>query len=163
MASKQILGNQTIIVHEGIIQQVGNRDEIKVPEAALIIEGNGKYLMPGLFDMHTHITDKNDLILLIANGVTTVRNMADYSGWVRLLGFPNILTLQKEIKNNKLLGPTIYTAGPILEERQTAQPFMQIIKDVSEAEKAVAVQKKKGYDFIKVYDHLTPEVYESIY
>ena len=70
--------DQTVLVSGGDILSVGNRDEVAVPEAFTVVDGPGRYLMPGLADMHVHLEyfdDPGVLDLFLANGVTTVRNM----------------------------------------------------------------------------------------
>ncbi|HDY87412.1 MAG TPA: hypothetical protein ENH82_04760 [bacterium] len=89
MDSERIIKNQTVIVKNGIITDIGNNNTITIPEKAAIIDGGGQYLMPGLSDMHVHITNEKDLLLFVAHGVTTVQNMWGYTGLPRLLGFPD--------------------------------------------------------------------------
>ncbi len=70
--------DQTVLVSGGVIARVGNRDQVSVPETFTVVEGAGKYFMPGLADMHVHLEyfdDPRVLDLFLANGVTTVRNM----------------------------------------------------------------------------------------
>lgn len=162
MDSERILNDQTVIVRDGIIETIGDRQEINVPDTVLIVEGQGKYLLPGLADMHVHINSEKDLLLFVAHGVTTVQNMWSYTGLPRFMGFPNQLDFRNKINRGELLGPTIYTAGPILEGKPKTHPFMTEVKTVKKAEKAVAKQQKKGYDFIKVYDNLTVDTYTAI-
>ena len=76
MDKEKLLASQTVIVQDGRIAQIGSMNQVKIPKSAEIVRGEGKaFLMPGLADMHVHIQAGNDLKLLIANGVTTVRNM----------------------------------------------------------------------------------------
>jgi len=120
-------------------------------------------LNPGLADMHVHINNKKDLILFLVHGVTTVQNMWGYEGFrLKLMGFPSQLKLRDKIAQCKILGPAIYTAGPILEGEPLTQPFMKKIKKAENGSKEVIAQKNEGYDFIKVYDHLDKETYDSI-
>ena len=72
MDSEQILEDQTVIVRDGLIETVGDSQEVAIPDDALVVDGRGKYLMPGLVDMHVHIEYENDMLLLVANGVTSV-------------------------------------------------------------------------------------------
>src|SRR4051794_36384301 len=77
---ERVLEGQTVIVREGRITQFGPTSKVKVPAGALKIDGRGKYLMPGLADMHVHLSAQPDLAsqqlqLFLTNGVTTVRNM----------------------------------------------------------------------------------------
>lgn len=147
---ERILEDQTVIVLDGRIAQIGPAASVKVPAGALKIDGRGKYLMPGLADMHVHLAPVADLAgqqlqLFLANGVTTVRNM---------IGKPEHLQLRDRVAKGELPGPTIYTAGPPMLGNTVPTP--------EAAEQAVVEQKKAGYDLIKVHEGLSPETYEAI-
>ena len=136
MDSERILENQTVIIHDGKIVRMDVADQIEIPNNAFEIDGNGQYLLPGLADMHVHIWHQEDLLLYVANGITTVRNMN---------GKPYHLEWRKKIANGELLGPTIYTSGPtIYDERLSIDKAKQLVID----------QKNAGYDFIKIYHYL---------
>jgi len=85
MDKEQVLRNRTVIVRQDTIDQIAETDKITVPRDAVKIDGRGKYLMPGLADMHTHTWGEADFILFIANGVTTIRNMSNASYTATLL------------------------------------------------------------------------------
>ena len=131
-------------------------DSIMLAHEPTLIDGNGKYLIPGLADMHVHINDANNLLLSVANGVTTTRNMA---------GFSFHLELKKGIENQTLLGPKLYTTGPILEGPEqiwsNAKGGLRIESRES-ANAAVRRLYQEGYDFIKVYHTLHPDFYEQV-
>lgn len=151
---ERVVENQTVVVRDGRIVEIGPAGKTKVPAGATQIDGRGKFLMPGLADMHAHLFPgegvANDLasqqlILYLANGVTTVRNM---------IGAPAHIVLRDRVKDGKLLGPTIITAGPPLTGKDAVSPEV--------AERMVASQKQAGYDLLKVHEGLKPEVYEAI-
>lgn len=123
MDSERVLNDQNVIVQDGTITKIGSSKGVNIPQGAFIVEGQGKYLMPGLADMHVHIGSEKDLLLFVAHGVTTIQNMFGFTGIVRLFGFPNHLIMRNRINNGDLFGPTIYTAGPILEGKPLTQPF----------------------------------------
>ena len=105
MDTERILENQTVIVEGDQIIAIGPAAEVTVPDGAEVIEGNGAYLMPGLADMHTHLTfdsDPNSLLLYLAHGITTVRN---------LNGIPQHFEWREQVAVGKLFGPTILTSG----------------------------------------------------
>ena len=145
-----ILNNQTVIVRDGRIADVGPAASTRVPDGALRVEGRGKYLMPGLGEMHGHIPSPLEprefieavLFLYVANGVTTVRGMQ---------GAPGQLEFREKAKRGELLAPNLYLAGP---------PFSgKTIKSVEEAIQRVRQQKAEGWDLLKVLpglarDHL---------
>lgn len=150
---ERILEGQTVIVRDGRIAEIGPANKMKVPAGAREIDGRGKYLMPGLADMHVHLfpgTGKDDLAqqqlqLFLANGVMTVRNM---------IGKPEHLALRDRVAKREVLGPTIYTAGPPLLGNNVSSPEV--------AERVVTEQKNAGYDLLKVHEGLTPETYAAI-
>ena len=75
MDSERLLPDQTVLVRGERIAALGASASLPVPAGARVIEGRGKYLMPGLAEMHAHLTREEDLALYLARGVTTVRNM----------------------------------------------------------------------------------------
>jgi len=87
MDRERVLANQTVVVKNGLIVEIGDTKKVKLPKDALRIDGTGKYLIPGLVDMHTHLLSDSDefpdsigpdeLRVMVANGVTTVRFMMD--------------------------------------------------------------------------------------
>jgi hypothetical protein len=134
MTSDRIDKNQTVIVQDGRITQVGPANRIKVPPAAFRIDGRGKYLMPGLIDMHVHqFADFRETLLFVANGVTTVRNMG---------GRPDLLKLREVIAGDQFVATNFYTCGP----------FLLGFKDAAAAQATVTRQCDSGYDCIKIYD-----------
>src|SRR5438270_4118275 len=74
MDSERVLRNQTVVVKDGTIVAIGEAREVAIPTDALVIDGSGKYLLPGLADMHVH-SDPSDFLLFLANGITTIREM----------------------------------------------------------------------------------------
>ncbi len=162
MDRERVLKNQTVIVRDGVIEAIGPSGQVQVPDEALIVDGRGKYLMPGLVDLHVHIQFENDLLLWVANGVTGVRNMWGHTGRMLQFGFPDQLALREQIEQGTLLGPTIYTTGPDMEGSPAFHPMAEVFDTPEAARESVAWQKAQGYDFIKVYDHLSQSVYQAI-
>jgi imidazolonepropionase-like amidohydrolase len=162
MDSERVLEGQTVIVRDGVIEILGSSEQVQVPDDALVVDGQGKYLMPGLVDMHVHIQSENDPILFVANGVTSVRNMWGNTGKMLQFGFPDQLALRNQIEQGTLFGPTIYTAGPVMEGSPSFHPMAEVFDTPEEARESVRWQAGQGYDFIKVYDHLSPETYQAI-
>jgi imidazolonepropionase-like amidohydrolase len=154
--SSESEADQTVVVQAGQITAVGPRAEVVVPGDAVRIDGAGKYLMPGLADMHVHLEYFDDpaiLKLFLANGVTTVRNMD---------GRPHILDWKKQINEGTLVGPAIYTAGPLLDGDPPLRPDNMVVRNAAEARTAVTAQKSARYDFVKVYTNLSAEAYEAV-
>ncbi len=140
MTSAQALPGQTVLVRGGRIFQVGDSGSMRLPEGAAVIDGTGKYLMPGLADMHVHSGTREwetpDFNLFLANGVTTVRDLTQ--------GGP-VASIKKycaDINGKKRLGPTIYNAWTIWGwEPHAAETVPRI--------------KANGYDCLKVNSYLT--------
>jgi imidazolonepropionase-like amidohydrolase len=153
MDREQILHHQTVIVRRGRIDQVGETAEVRIPQDAARVEGRGRYLMPGLTDMHTHVWEEAALLLFIANGVTTVRNM-----W----GSHRQLAWRDRIAKGTMVGPTIFTAGPLLDGSPPIWNTSGVIVTQEEAEKEVVREVELGYDFVKVYNRLSLEAYHAI-
>ena len=141
MDSERVLAGHTVIVSDDRIRAVGPAAEVDVPDDAAIVDGTGRYLMPGLAEMHAHIPGGDDpqyaenvLFLYVANGVTTIRGMA---------GSPYHLDLRERTASGELIGPTIYAAAPGLSGSNAATP--------EDAERAVRERAAAGYDLLKVF------------
>ena len=109
MDTERIIADQTVLIQDGRIRVVGPSASASIPDAATRIDARGKFLMPGLADMHAHLAhgedaDPDALVVFVAAGVTTVRNM-----W----GQPIHLKWRKRISEGDLLGPNFYSVGPI--------------------------------------------------
>jgi imidazolonepropionase-like amidohydrolase len=153
MDRERIIENQTVIVRDGRISEIGSADKVKAPAGALVIQAKGKYLMPGLAEMHGHLPHPNlgeqvansFLLLFVANGVTTVRGM---------FGFPNHPALRDRLSRGELLGPRLYVAGPALSG--------QSVKSPEEGEQKVREYKQAGFDLLKIHEGLSVAAYDKI-
>lgn len=165
MNREAVLRNQTVLVENGLIKQVGASNRLSIGREYTVIEGQGKYLLPGLTDMHVHFfqeqgqlvnTNKEELRLMLANGLTTVRIMA---------GHPSYLAARDSVKMGRWLGPDLYVASPQLVGRWVWSPKFKnyAVADTPEkAAEAVRAFKKEGYDAIKLTFMLKPEMYDEI-
>lgn len=154
MRNDSILKKHSVLIKGRKIIDIGIFEEMEIPKAALIIDGKEQYLIPGLCDMHVHLVDDDDRILYIANGVTFIRNMS---------GDPYHLKVREKINKKCLIGPEIYTTGPIIDGLNPYWPRLSIVIDDKEKVfKALLQMKNDGYDAIKVYEKLTKEVYDEI-
>ena len=152
MDNEKIITNQDVLIKEGKIAAIGDAGKVTFSKDALIIDGNGKYLIPGLTEMHAHIPPidslepmKNVLLLFAANGITTIRGM---------LGHPKHLQLRKMVADGEIIGPHIYTAGPGLHGGSVKTP--------QQADSIVRAEKKDGYDFLKLLPGLSKENFAVI-
>ena len=160
MDKERVLERQTVIVRKGTIVEIGDAKRIKVPANAERIDGAGKFLIPGLADMHVHLFSDDDFPdalaedefkVMIAHGVTTIRLM---------IGTPEQLVLRARSNKEEIVAPTIYAASPHLTGRKSSNAY--VVTNELEARAAVRKSKQEGYDFIKVTTFLKPEVYEAI-
>ena len=153
MDRERVIEQQTVIVRDGRIAQIGPAASTPAPSGAVRVDGGGKYLIPGLAEMHGHLTAnylpdaaKADVLFLyVANGITTVRAM---------LGNPEALSTRDAIVSGKLAGPRLYVAGPALNGKVAPTP--------EDAARLVREQKQAGYDLVKLLGGMPLPVYESL-
>ena len=149
----------TVIIKNELIDSIGKTGKIKIPGNAQTIDATGKFLIPGLWDMHIHSggyeNGKKYFPVLVANGITGVRDMGT--------SLEEILHLRKEVSEGKTIAPRIFIAGPILQGPLPFQnPVFISVNDEREAREAVINLKKNGVDFIKVQDAVTRDLYYAI-
>lgn len=153
-ASAAVQPASTVVIKEGLIAYAGPGDDAPLPKAAQVIDGQGMTVMPGLSDMHVHVWDEASLGAYLAHGVTTIRNMS---------GMPFHLDMQRRIEDGDLIGPRLFTTGPILNSQgANAQINHQMVETAKEARDAVAGQTKAGFTTLKVYSNLKRDAYAAI-
>ncbi len=148
--------DQTVLIQGNRIVRVGASGSVAVPAGARIVDGRGKFLVPGLWDMHVHtaISGGRDLLsLYVANGVTGVRDMA--GDW------DTLRTWRLEIARGQLVGPRIIASGPYLEGGDVPIPHL-LARTAVEARAGVDSLIALGVDFIKVHSQLNAESYFAI-
>jgi len=153
MDEEKILANVDLLVEDGKISRIG--PDVP-PENAEVVLCDGKYLMPGLCEMHMHLISRGDLDLYLPNGVTTIRNM-----W----GAPEFNVWRDQVKAGELIGPTVYNCGQILDGDPPVRPadkYNVTLKTPAEGTREVFRMKEEGYDFIKVYTNLPLDIYDAI-
>tara|TARA_R100001509_G_scaffold164066_1_gene140335 strand:- start:384 stop:1820 length:1437 start_codon:yes stop_codon:yes gene_type:complete len=149
-----VLRDQTVVIAGGRIQAVEASASPTPVKGAQRIDGRGRYLLPGLVDMHVHVWDEAELPAYLAHGVTTVRNAS---------GMPFLLEFADAIQAGRLTGPELITTGPILNGRgHNTQANHQIVETAAEAREAVFAHHARGYRHLKVYSNLNPEAYRAI-
>src|SRR5690348_14155621 len=149
MTSPKVLEKQNVIVRDGVIESVSTR-LAKMPDGTKVVDGTGKFLMPGLAEMHGHVPPANapngatedTLFLYVANGITTVRGM---------LGHPGQLELREQSRRGEIVAPNLYLAGPSFNGNSVNSPQEAIDK--------VRAQKAEGWDLLKVHPGLTRAEY----
>ncbi len=152
--------NQTAVISGDRITAVGPSSSVIIPRGARTIDATGRFLIPGLWDAHLHTRYEgiDHLRLLVANGITSARNMS--APWEYL---PKILSLREQIAKGERIGPQLLTAGPVLDGglggfRQTDET----ISTPDEGRQAVRRTRRDGADFVKVYNLLSRETYFAI-
>lgn len=151
MDSEHVLRDQSVLVEGGTIKAVGT--SLTAPPQAHLIDGHGtEYLSPGLADMHVHSDNRRDMAVYLANGVTTILNM----GGARA----SFIDLTRPAVNRgELPGPHVY-AGFMLDG---SPEYGNLFVTRPEEARAVArIARTNGYDFIKVYNNLTPECFAAL-
>lgn len=152
--SDRVLGDQTVVVQGDRIVAVGPAASTPVPEGAMRIDGQGRYLMPGLVDMHIHLQPGDgavsdaagqQLSLLLANGVTTAR---------ALVAPPSGLAVRERVARGEVLGPTLRVAGPSF--------YGKTVQGPDQARQRVREQKAAGYDLLKTHGGLGRETYDAM-
>lgn len=145
--------SQTVFITKDKIVKIAETKASDGGGVKSIVEAEGKFLMPGLAEMHAHIPSpapgrdltKETLFLYLSNGITTIRGM---------LGHPNHLTLREKIKVGKIVGPRVWTAGPSLNGNS--------VQTEEEARSKVIAQKEAGYDFLKLHPGIKRPVFDEI-
>lgn len=150
--AERLLSDQTVVVRGDRIAAVGPAAVVRVPPGATVIDGRGRYLMPGMAEMHAHVPSADDesyvervLALFVANGITTIRGM---------LGHPRHLGLRDRLARGEVLGPVLYTSGPSLSGNSVTSPDVgvQMVRDQQEA----------GYNFLKIHPGVPRDAFDAV-
>jgi imidazolonepropionase-like amidohydrolase len=153
MDRERLVPNTTLVVQGDRIVSLGPTSEIVVPKGALKVSGKGRYLIPGLAEMHAHIPGgqasdsivERTLFLYVAGGITTIRGM---------LGHPKHLGLRARAARGEIISPTIYTSGPSLNGKSVPDPETAV--------RLVGEQKAEGYDFLKIHPGIRRNVFDTL-
>jgi imidazolonepropionase-like amidohydrolase len=160
MTADSALAGHTVVVRDGRIAELGPSRSVRVPAGARRVDGRGKYLIPGLADMHTHLFSDDavpdsvavdELGVMLANGVTAVRLM---------IGTPEHLVLRRDIIAGRTLGPQLWVASPQFAGKQYDNGVVVTTPDMARA--AVRQAKADGYDFVKLTLFISWPVYDAI-
>ena len=154
--------DMTVLINDRKIAVVGGFSSTSIPRNAQIIDASGKFLIPGLVDSHLHLTAAGEpsgsreffLPLLLANGITTVRDMGGY--------LESLVPLRRDIRQGKRLGPEIFFAGPYLDGSPPSFQPSLVVTNAVEAAEDVHTLVQQGVDFIKVQSILSRDAYFAI-
>jgi imidazolonepropionase-like amidohydrolase len=165
----------TVVIEQGRISAIGTEGSLRYSASAPVIDGTGKYLIPGLWDMHVHLRDlEGTLPLFIVNGVTTVRDMGSE--------LRQTVAMREQIDAGVLVGPRIKTSGMIVESSSWVAQYIELMReqgadeeaveeflrtrimvgDTQEARAVVDSLTALGADFIKIRHAESPEVFAAI-
>ena len=151
MDREVVLRDQTILVRGGRVAVVAPATSLAIPRGARVIDGRGLTALPGLADMHVHVTPE-DFAALLANGITTARE---------LNGSPDHLQWRSLIEKGLMIGPRLIVSSPLLAGVPQRWRHILVTSDTA-AVRVVDEIASAGYDFVKTYDGLSPETYRSI-
>jgi imidazolonepropionase-like amidohydrolase len=149
--------NQTVVIDGDKIIEIGSTSNMRIEKSTSIIDALGKYLIPGLWDMHVHLelATKESLPYFIAYGVTGVRDMGANS-------FDSIKQWRNGIEQGNQIGPHIIAAGPIIDGPFFVNELRVTVNTPAEARKAVDSLVALGVDFIKVHQQISKEAYLAL-
>jgi len=157
--------DQTVIITGDRIVALGKSGEIVMPQDAFVVEATGKFLIPGLWDMHVHLNyetvhqvEQSLFPLLVANGVTGVR---DFWNLHDVEGMKQIRKWREGIAAGELMAPRLAAVGRGIDGPAGGNAFIRV-KHESEARAAVRRIKREGYDFVKIYSNLSRESFFAI-
>jgi imidazolonepropionase-like amidohydrolase len=153
MDEERVLRQHTVIVRGDRIVQVGPSSSVRPPQGARVVNGEGKFLTPGLAEMHGHVPPPNApaqftddvLFMYVANGITTVRGM---------LGAPGQLELRERARRGEVVSPTLYLAGPSFNGNS--------VGTAEQAERMVRQQHAEGWNLLKVHPGVPRAAYDAM-
>lgn len=143
----------TVVVRGHLISAVGQDGKVRVPAGAQVVDAAGKFVIPGLWDMHVHLSaEKTPFPLFVANGVLGVRHMG---GNLR-----QVYEWREAVRRGRLLGPRIVACGSVVDEKTEEDTIGALT--AAEGRRAVLINQRQGADFIKVYDGVSREAYFAL-
>jgi dihydroorotase-like cyclic amidohydrolase len=161
--------DMTVVISGGRILDVGKTQEVRFPKNARVVDATGKFLIPGLWDMHWHLRSEREtrdvlFPLMIANGVTGVRDM--FSDCIKNCAVgTNIKVVKKwrrEFAAGRLIAPRMLASSQILDGAKPTQVWFYPVANADTARRAVRTFKARGCDFIKIYSLLSRAAYFAV-
>jgi imidazolonepropionase-like amidohydrolase len=163
----QLLADHSLVVSGPRIARLGPSSSIAIPTGSRVVNGRKKFVIPGLWDMHVHIFNNASdpgtheanwyFPLFIANGVTGVRDM-----WTDLDDTRLVREWNRQLAAGRLVGPRITPTGPLLDGVRPVWPNAVSITDAARARAVVDSLVRGGVETLKIYDGLSPEVYDAV-
>lgn len=154
VATGRIAPDTTVIISGSSIAGISKNGS--PPAGARVVDAGGRFLVPGLWDMHAHMEDAGapSLQLYVANGVTGIRDMGS--------SLDVILPMRENTASGRTLGPRIYAAGPILDDAPDGAPFRMRVRTAEEGRGAVEYLRRRGVDLVKIHGHTPREAFFAI-
>ncbi len=154
--------DMTVLITDRRIAAIAPSKSAVIPRNTQILDATGKFLIPALVDSHLHLTGAGEpngsreffLPLLLANGITTVRDMGGY--------LKSLVPLRHDIQQGKRLGPQIFFAGPYLDGSPPSFQPALVVTNAAQASEDVDTLVQQGVDFIKVQSILSRDAYFAI-
>jgi imidazolonepropionase-like amidohydrolase len=152
---------RTVVVRGGAISEISS-PETDVPDAAVTIDGRGKFLVPGLWDMHVHLSTRPEpqlaerimLPAFVSYGIVGVRDMGG--------PLARVIEIREQVNRGVITGPRIIAPGPFIDGPGDADPMFRRAANPAEGRAAVRELAKAGVDFVKVQANLARDTYEAI-
>ncbi len=152
ISGNRIISDKSLLIEEGKIQAIDTLSNLIKPDIQ-VIDGNKRYLTPGLVDAHVHVFDPQDLGLYLSHGITSVRNMS---------GLPAHLSWKQAQSNNEFMGSRLITTSPALNAGNDIGPFHERVESPEHGRQLVQKFKQQGFDAIKVYSGLDKAMLNAI-
>jgi len=143
------MDGMTVIVEGGRISAVGRDGDVEIPADAQVIDAAGKTLLPGLWDMHTHVSEVDGL-LNIAAGVTSVRDLAN--------DIDVVLEIRRQWDAGEAIGPRLLVTGFMDGPGPYAGPTKVLVSTIEDGQAAIDRYHQLGYPQIKIYSSVKPEL-----
>jgi len=157
MDTERVLENQLVVVADGVIGSISDAVSTAPPAGMRQIDATGRYLVPGLSDLHVHIRNQDELLNYVAWGVTTIMHLGG-SGQAG----GQILAYRDEIRAGRMPGPNIYTTDRILDGDPAIATGSHSVRTGADARRIVRDLKAGGFDFVKIYNNLSQPVFAAI-
>ncbi len=157
--------DMTVVITGEHIATLGKTGEVRIPKNAQIVNAAGKFLIPGLWDMHVHIFNHVSrrppntwyFPLFVANGVTSVREM-----WTKPQDMSQVLEWRRQFAEGTFTLPRIAAVGTVVDGQPSTWPNTDTVATPEEARRMVRQIKDAGVDFVKTYSNLSRDSYFAI-
>ena len=158
----EIRDGRTVVVEGDRIVEVAPASDVSLSEGVARVDGSGRYLIPGLWDMHVHAYGYRDdperlMRIGLAYGVTGVRDMGATPAV-----FERLRKWRRRVRAGETPGPRLYLAGVIVDGVPPTRPHYLTASDPTEAREAVDSLRRMGADLVKVYGRLSPAAFHAI-